>query len=140
MHQNAMTAGSVEPKGNGAAATVTKRMNDEIRFAGARIAVVIFHPEALQTTPWRPAQQQFFARRAFINQIAIKWDGQARKLRLSDHQKGMRANAKHDQFGSSLGCPEFIIPTGLWLLRDRENDIIHGINVLDGAEGALKDY
>ena len=48
---NAIAAGSVEPKGKGAAATVTKRMKDEIRFDGARIAVVTFHPVALKATP-----------------------------------------------------------------------------------------
>ena len=51
MHQNAIAAGSVEPKGNGAAATVTKRMKDEIRFDGARVAVVMFHPVALKPIP-----------------------------------------------------------------------------------------
>ena len=35
MHQNAIAAGSVEPKGSGAAATVAREGNDEIRFDGA---------------------------------------------------------------------------------------------------------
>jgi hypothetical protein len=50
MHQNAIAAGAVEPKGNGATATVAKRMKDEIRFDGARIAAVMFHPFALKVT------------------------------------------------------------------------------------------
>jgi hypothetical protein len=51
MHQNAIAAGAAEPKGNGAAATVAKRMKDEIRFNGARVAVVMFHPVVLKATP-----------------------------------------------------------------------------------------
>jgi hypothetical protein len=33
--------GAVDPNGNGAAATVINRIRDEIRFFGARLAVVI---------------------------------------------------------------------------------------------------
>jgi hypothetical protein len=84
MHQNAIAAGAVEPKGNGTAATVTKRMKDEIRFDGTSVAVVIFHPVALKTTPWRPAQRELFAHRTSINKIAIKWDGQATNGRSKD--------------------------------------------------------
>src|SRR5450759_3648408 len=50
MHQNAIAAGAVEPKGNGAAATVTKRMKDEIRFDGARVAVVMFPSDLKRTS------------------------------------------------------------------------------------------
>src|SRR6516164_1004776 len=52
MHQNAITAGVVEPKGNGTAATVAKRMKDEIRFDGAGVSMVIVQP-----VPWRLSEQ-----------------------------------------------------------------------------------
>jgi hypothetical protein len=47
MHQNAIAAGAAEPKGNGAAATVAKRIKEEIRFSGARLMVVMFRPMVL---------------------------------------------------------------------------------------------
>ena len=40
MHQNAIVAEPAEPKGKGAAATVTKRIKDEIRFDGICTVVV----------------------------------------------------------------------------------------------------
>jgi hypothetical protein len=40
MHQNAIVVRLVEPNGNGAAATVAKSRNDEMRFGGADLDVV----------------------------------------------------------------------------------------------------
>jgi hypothetical protein len=50
MHQNAIAVGAAEPNGKGTAATVAKRMKDEILFEGARVVVVTFHPGALKAT------------------------------------------------------------------------------------------
>ena len=72
IHQNAIATGSVEPNGSGAPATVAKRIKDEIRFAGAGVAVLIFHR-------W-PREQLGPIRKTCsltpIDQIAIQRDGQ----------------------------------------------------------------
>ena len=74
-------------------ATVAKRMEGEIRLDGANVAVVMFHPVASKTTPWRPAQRELFVHRASTNQIAIKWDGQA-------------TGRPKDVFGDNVGIRE----------------------------------
>jgi hypothetical protein len=49
MHQKEIAVGSVELKGKGAAATVAKRMKDEILFEGVRVALVTLPPVPLKT-------------------------------------------------------------------------------------------
>ena len=71
-HQNAIATGSVEPNGSGAAATVAKRIKDEIRFAGAGVAVLIFHRWPREQLG--PIRKNLLA--SPIDQIAIQQDGQ----------------------------------------------------------------
>jgi hypothetical protein len=102
MHQNAIMEGVVEPRGNGAAATVTKRRTDEIQFAGGRIAVVInqitlkFNEQATQRPP-----QRSFAPPALVFKGNIKKEHAQVANRLTNwvRERGAAASG-HAFYGS----------------------------------------
>ena len=71
MHQKAIAVGSVEPKGNGATATVTKRTKDEIRFDGASAGVVMFLSSNFIGTLGRLAQQAYSLSLPGANRVVL---------------------------------------------------------------------
>jgi hypothetical protein len=70
MHQNAIAGGAVEPKGNGAAVTVTNSKMDAIRLDGVSIASSYFIQRLGELLRGNTAES--FDECTSIDQIAIK--------------------------------------------------------------------